>query len=165
MPSLTPAKIAAVLCVKQLTTTRKSHFQAQVSDFYEFFGKVEVGSQPILGCFSHAEKQFFGITVITVEDEYPNRVVWKESHSAPVSSARQNVAMTSITAFEFKIVIIPHGCDWKIVVIDMLHANHTVREAGKRSALHQCSLKRQQKKLAAVPLLLSGSSAGSSTRK
>ena len=35
----------------------------------------------------------------------------------------------------------------------MLHANHTVREAGKRSALHQCSLKRQQKKLAAVPLL------------
>ena len=35
----------------------------------------------------------------------------------------------------------------------MLHANHTVREAGKRSALHQRCLKRQQKKLAAVSLL------------
>ena len=46
------------------------------------------------------KSSFFGITVITVEDEYPNRVVWKESHSAPVSSVRQNVAMTSIDGFQ-----------------------------------------------------------------
>jgi hypothetical protein len=96
VPSLTPAKVAAVLCVKQLITTRKSHFQAQVSDFYEFFGKSGGRFSADFGAFSHAEKQFFGITVITVEDEYPNRVVWKESHSALMSSVRQNVAMTSI---------------------------------------------------------------------
>ena len=81
----------------------KSHFQAQVSDFYEFFGKSGGLFSAVSGAFSHAEKQFFGITVITVEDEYPNRVVWKESHSAPVSSVRQNVAMTSMTAFNSKL--------------------------------------------------------------
>ena len=103
MPSLTPAKVAAVLCVKQLTTTRKSHFQAQVSDFYEFFGKSGGRVSADFGVLSHAEKQFLGITVITVEDEYPNRVVWKESHNAPVSSVRQNVAMTSMTAFSSRL--------------------------------------------------------------
>ena len=99
MPSLTPAKVAADWGMNRLTTTRKSHFQAQVSVFYVFLGK----SGGRFGAFSHAEKQFFGITVITVEDEYPNRVVWKESHNAPVSSVRQNVAMTSMTAFSSRL--------------------------------------------------------------
>ena len=99
MPSLTPAKFAVDSGGKWLMTARKSHFQAQVSDFYEFFGKSGGRFSADFGVFSHAEKQFFGITVITVEDEYPNRVVWKESHNAPVSSVRQNVAMTSMTAF------------------------------------------------------------------
>ena len=103
MPSLTPAKVAADLCIKRIAAMLKSHFQAQVSDFYEFFGKSGGLFSAVSGAFSHAEKQFFGITVITVEDEYPNRVVWKESHSAPVSSAKQNVAMTSMTAFNSKL--------------------------------------------------------------
>lgn len=81
MPSLTPAKVAADWGMNRLTTTRKSHFQAQVSDLYEFFGKSGGRFSADFGALSHAEKHFFGITVITVEDEYPNRVVWKESHS------------------------------------------------------------------------------------
>ena len=103
MPSLAPAKVAVDLRIKRLAATRKSHFQAHVSDFYEFLGKSGGRFSADFGVFSHAEKQFFGITVITVEDEYPNRVVWKESHSAPVSSVRQNVAMTSMTAFNSKL--------------------------------------------------------------
>ena len=139
MPSLTPAKVAADWGMNRLTTTRKSHFQAQVSVFYVFLGKSGGRFSADFGAFSHAEKQFFGITVITVEDEYPNRVVWKESHNAPVSSVRQNVAMTSMTAFSSRLSI-PHGFDWQIVVIDMLHANHAIGEMGKWSALHQCRL-------------------------
>ena len=103
MPSLTPAKVAVVSGGNWLMTARRSHFQAQVSDFYEFFGKSGGRVSAVLGAFSHAKKQFFGITVITVEDEYPNLVVWKESHSAPVSSVRQNVAMTSITALSSRL--------------------------------------------------------------
>ncbi len=103
MPSLTPAKVAADWGMNRLTTTRKSHFQAQVSVFYVFLGKSGGRFSADFGAFSHAEKQFFGITVITVEDEYPNRVVWKESHNAPVSSVRQNVAMTSMTAFSSRL--------------------------------------------------------------
>lgn len=103
MPSLTPAKVAADWGITRLTAMRKSPFKAQVSDFYEFFGKSGGRFSANFGVLSHAEKQFFGITVITVEDEYPNRVVWKESHSAPVSSAKQNVAMTSMTAFNSKL--------------------------------------------------------------
>ena len=103
MPSLTPAKVAADLCIKRIAAMLKSHFQAQVSDFYEFFGKSGGLFSAVSGAFSHAEKQFFGITVITVEDEYPNRVVWKESHNVPVSSAKQNVAITSMTAFNSKL--------------------------------------------------------------
>ena len=103
MPSLTPAKFAVDSGGNWLMTARRSHFQAQVSDFYEFFGKSGGRVSAVLGAFSHAEKQFFGITVITVKDEYPNLVVWKESHSAPVSSVRQNVAMTSITALSSRL--------------------------------------------------------------
>ena len=103
MPSLTPAKFAVDSGGNWLMTARKSHFQAQVSGFYEFFGKSGGRFSNVFGAFSHAEKQFFGITVITVEDEYPNRVVWKESHNAPVSSVRQNVAMTSMTAFSSRL--------------------------------------------------------------
>ncbi len=103
MPSLTPAKVAADLCIKRIAAMLKSHFQAQVSDFYEFFGKSGGRVSADFGALSHAEKQFLGITVITVEDEYPNRVVWKESHNIPVSSAKQNVAITSMTAFNSKL--------------------------------------------------------------
>ena len=103
MPSLTPAKFAVDSGGNWLMTARKSHFQAQVSDFYEFFGKSGGRFSADSGAFSHVEKQFLGITVITVEDEYPNRVVWKESHNAPVSSVRQNVAMTSITALSSRL--------------------------------------------------------------
>ena len=103
MPSLTPAKFAVDSGGNWLMTARKSHFQAQVSDFYEFFGKSGGRFSADSGAFSHVEKQFLGITVITVEDEYPNRVVWKESHNAPVSSVRQNVAMTSMTAFSSRL--------------------------------------------------------------
>jgi hypothetical protein len=62
VPSLTPAKVAADWGINRLTTTRKSHFQAQVSDFYEFFGKSGGRFSNVLGALSHAEKQFFGIT-------------------------------------------------------------------------------------------------------
>ena len=86
--------------LKRIAAMLKSHFQAQVSDFYEFFGKSGGLFSAVSGAFSHAEKRFLGITV---EDEYPNLVVWKESHSAPVSSVRQNVAMTSMTAFNSKL--------------------------------------------------------------
>ena len=56
MPSLTPAKVTADLCIKRLAAMLKSHFQAQVSDFYEFYGKSGGLFSAVSGAFSHAEK-------------------------------------------------------------------------------------------------------------
>ena len=59
MPSLTPAKVTADLCIKRLAAMLKSHFQAQVSDFYEFYGKSGGLFSAVSGAFSMPKSSFW----------------------------------------------------------------------------------------------------------